>query len=104
VTAMAREIAEQPEALARTLDALLPLRPDLARLAAGRRHVLLVSVHGRIGGVSTFAIFGALAVVSFGYVWCLVPETKGRPQGDSALLGERRRWPEASMTTSRSPD
>jgi glucosamine--fructose-6-phosphate aminotransferase (isomerizing) len=42
-TAMAQEIAEQPEALARTLDALLPLRPELARLAAGRRHVLLVA-------------------------------------------------------------
>jgi glutamine---fructose-6-phosphate transaminase (isomerizing) len=40
---MAREIAEQPDALARTLDALLPLRDDLRRLARGRRHVLLAA-------------------------------------------------------------
>jgi len=40
---MAGEIAEQPAALARTLDALLPLRADLRGLAAGRRHVLLVA-------------------------------------------------------------
>jgi glucosamine--fructose-6-phosphate aminotransferase (isomerizing) len=40
---MAREIAEQPEAVARTLDALLPLRDDLRRLTDGRRHVLLAA-------------------------------------------------------------
>jgi glutamine---fructose-6-phosphate transaminase (isomerizing) len=40
---MAREIAQQPAALARTLDALLPLRADLRELADGRRHVLLVA-------------------------------------------------------------
>jgi glutamine---fructose-6-phosphate transaminase (isomerizing) len=40
---MAREIAEQPDALQRTLDALLPLRGELRRLAGGRRHVLLVA-------------------------------------------------------------
>jgi glutamine---fructose-6-phosphate transaminase (isomerizing) len=40
---MAREIGEQPAALARTLDALLPLRADLRALAGGRRHVLLVA-------------------------------------------------------------
>jgi glutamine---fructose-6-phosphate transaminase (isomerizing) len=40
---MAHEIAEQPGALARTLDALLPLRADLRTLAARRRHVLLVA-------------------------------------------------------------
>jgi len=42
-TQMAREIAEQPEAVARTLDALLPLRAELARLAAGRSQVLFVA-------------------------------------------------------------
>ncbi len=42
-TQMAREIAEQPEAVARTLEALLPLRADLARLAKGTRHVLFVA-------------------------------------------------------------
>ncbi|MGH8828685.1 MAG: SIS domain-containing protein [Jiangellaceae bacterium] len=40
---MAREIAEQPEALARTLDALRPLRSALRGLAAGRRTVLFVA-------------------------------------------------------------
>ena len=43
VTHMAREIAEQPQALAATFEALLPLREDLRRLFAGRRHVLLVA-------------------------------------------------------------
>lgn len=40
---MAREIAEQPVAARRTLDALLPIRDRLAELAGGRRHVLLVA-------------------------------------------------------------
>jgi glutamine---fructose-6-phosphate transaminase (isomerizing) len=42
-TQMAREIAEQPEAVRRTLDALLPLRPRVAELYGGRRRVLLVA-------------------------------------------------------------
>lgn len=42
-TLMAREIGEQPDRVARTLDALLPRRDELRRLAAGRRHVLLVA-------------------------------------------------------------
>jgi glucosamine--fructose-6-phosphate aminotransferase (isomerizing) len=42
-TQMAREIAEQPEAVARTLDQLRPLRPELARLAHDTRHVLFVA-------------------------------------------------------------
>jgi hypothetical protein len=58
-----------------------------------------LSVLGRIGGVSTFAIFGALAVVSFGYVWWLAPETKGRPLEDIRLYWENgARWPESSTT------
>lgn len=40
---MAREVAEQPAALARTLDALRPRRRDLAALAEGRRAVLFVA-------------------------------------------------------------
>jgi glutamine---fructose-6-phosphate transaminase (isomerizing) len=40
---MAREIAEQPAALGRTLDALLPLRAELRALTGRRRHVLLVA-------------------------------------------------------------
>jgi glutamine---fructose-6-phosphate transaminase (isomerizing) len=42
-TAMAAEVAEQPAAVARTLSALLPQRPELRRLASGRRHVLFVA-------------------------------------------------------------
>lgn len=40
---MALEAAEQPEAVARTLEALRPQRADLAALAAGRDCVLLVA-------------------------------------------------------------
>jgi glucosamine--fructose-6-phosphate aminotransferase (isomerizing) len=43
VTQMAWEVAQQPEALARTLDALLPRRPEIARLARDRRRILLVA-------------------------------------------------------------
>jgi len=42
-TRMAAEIAEQPAAVERTLHALLPLRGELSRLAAGRRRALLVA-------------------------------------------------------------
>ena len=55
VTQMAREVAEQPEAVRRTLAALLPRRDALRSLARGRRHVLFAargssdnaSVYGR---------------------------------------------------------
>jgi glucosamine--fructose-6-phosphate aminotransferase (isomerizing) len=40
---MAREIAEQPHAVRRTLEALLPRRDDVRRVAEGRRRVLLVA-------------------------------------------------------------
>ena len=42
-TQMAREIAEQPAALERTLAELLPLRSQIAALARGRRRLLLVA-------------------------------------------------------------
>ncbi len=42
-TQMAREIAEQPEAVRRTWTALAPLRPDLAALLADRRRVLFAA-------------------------------------------------------------
>ena len=54
VTQMMREISEQPDSLARTLDALLPLRPQVARLADGRRHVLFVAR----GSSDNAAIYG----------------------------------------------
>ncbi len=40
---MATEIAVQPDTIAATLEALLPQRPALRRLAAGRPHLLLVA-------------------------------------------------------------
>lgn len=42
-TIMAREIAQQPQAIAKTLDALVPLRDEIRQLAGTRRHVLLVA-------------------------------------------------------------
>ncbi len=42
-TQMAQEIAEQPDTARRTWQALAPLRPDLARLLAGRRRVLFAA-------------------------------------------------------------
>lgn len=39
---MAQEISEQPGVIERTLDVLLPKRDEVRRLAAGRRHLLLV--------------------------------------------------------------
>ncbi|MGD7707517.1 SIS domain-containing protein [Microlunatus sp. Y2014] len=40
---MAREIADQPAALSRTLERLLLLRPDIARLAKGRRWLMFIA-------------------------------------------------------------
>ncbi|HEY9411875.1 MAG TPA: SIS domain-containing protein [Jiangellaceae bacterium] len=53
-TTMAREIAEQPEALARTLDTLRPLRGALRQLADDRRVVLFVAR----GSSDNAAIYG----------------------------------------------
>lgn len=54
MTVMADEIAEQPAAVRRTLDALLPLRADLRSLFAGRRRVLFVAR----GSSDNAAIYG----------------------------------------------
>ncbi len=43
MSVMADEIAQQPDAVRRTLAALLPLRADVRALARGRRRVLLVA-------------------------------------------------------------
>jgi glutamine---fructose-6-phosphate transaminase (isomerizing) len=42
-TRMRAEIAEQPAAVAATLDALLPLAGEIERLGAGTRHVLFIA-------------------------------------------------------------
>ena len=43
LTQMAREVAEQPAALDRTLNSLLPQRAEVARLVRGRRRILLIA-------------------------------------------------------------
>jgi len=53
-TQMAREVAEQPDAVRRTLEALLPARDTLRDLADGRRTVLFVAR----GSSDNAAIYG----------------------------------------------
>lgn len=51
---MAREVAEQPAALARTIESLRPLREQIRKLAAGRRSVLFIAR----GSSDNAAIYG----------------------------------------------
>lgn len=53
-TQMAREVAEQPNAVRRTLDALVPQRQDIRDLARGRRRVLFAAR----GSSDNAAIYG----------------------------------------------
>jgi sugar porter (SP) family MFS transporter len=54
-----------------------------------------LSVLGVIGGVWTFTMFLVLAAFSFGYVWWLAPETKGRPLESIRSYWENGgRWPD----------
>ena len=53
-TLMASEIAQQPEALEATLEALLPMRSQVARLAGGSKRLLLVAR----GSSDNAAIYG----------------------------------------------
>ena len=55
MTAMRREVEEQPEALERTLAALLPAVPDLRAVARGCRQVLLVAR----GSSDNAAVYGS---------------------------------------------
>jgi sugar porter (SP) family MFS transporter len=53
----------------------------------------------RLGGAGTFAVFGALALVGFGFVYRLAPETKGRQLEDIRHFWENGgRWPEEART------
>jgi len=48
-----------------------------------------------LGGTATFAMFAALAVISFAFVWWLAPETRGRPlEAIRAYWENGGRWPE----------
>jgi len=71
-TRMAQEIAEQPEAVRATLEALLPLREQVHELADGRRQVLFVArgtsdnaaVYGRYLLETHAGVLAALAAPS----------------------------------------
>jgi hypothetical protein len=58
-----------------------------------------LSVLGVIGGVWTFTMFLVLAAFSFGYVWWLAPETKGRPLESIRSYWENGgRWPDETRS------
>jgi SP family arabinose:H+ symporter-like MFS transporter len=61
----------------RTTGASAMLTADLvANLIIG---LYFLSALDSLGGTATFAMFAALAALSFVFVWMLAPETKGRP-------------------------
>ena len=76
----------------RTMGASAMLTADLvANLIIG---LYFLSALDALGGTATFAMFAALALVSFAFVWWLAPETKGRPL--EAIRGyweNGGRWP-----------
>lgn len=62
-----------------------------------------LSVIAAIGGVWTFTVFLVLAALSFGFVWWLAPETKGRPLETIRHYWENGgRWPETLSSGARS--
>ena len=77
----------------RTMGASAMLTADLvANLIIG---LYFLSALESLGGTATFAMFAALALVAFAFVWWLAPETKGRPL--EAIRGyweNGGRWPE----------
>ncbi len=76
----------------RTTGASAMLTADLvANLIIG---LYFLSALESLGGTATFAMFAALAVISFGFVWWLAPETKGRPlEAIRAYWENGGRWP-----------
>src|SRR3954452_6081703 len=77
----------------RTTGASAMLTADLvANLIIG---LYFLSALESLGGTATFAMFAALAIVAFGFVWWLAPETKGRPlEAIRAYWENGGRWPE----------
>lgn len=78
----------------RTAGASTMLTADLvANLIISR---FFLTVFQDLGGTATFAIFLGLAVVAFGFIAWLAPETKGRPLEAIRLFWENGgRWPDA---------
>jgi sugar porter (SP) family MFS transporter len=57
--------------------------------------VVFLSAMGILGGAWTFAIFAALSVLAFGFVYALAPETKGHQLEDiRAYWYNDGRWPQ----------
>ena len=85
---MAREIAQQPEAISRTLDALRPLRGEIAALAAGGRNVLFVAR----GSSDNAAIYGRYLIeVHSGHPAGLAAPSVATHYGATLDLSVRRR-------------
>jgi sugar porter (SP) family MFS transporter len=84
----------------RTMGASAMLTADLiANLIIG---LYFLSALESLGGTATFAMFAALAVISFVFVWALAPETKGRPLEAIRHYWENGgRWPEEPTRFSR---
>ncbi|WP_336921760.1 SIS domain-containing protein [Aquipuribacter sp. SD81] len=94
-THMAREVAQQADAVAATFDALLPLRQDLRRMFAGRRHVLFVArgssdnaaVYGRYLLGAHAGVVASLAAPSLATHYG-PPADDGRPAGAPLALDD----------------
>src|SRR3954462_1454387 len=84
--------SESCPARLRTTGASAMLTADLvANLIIG---LYFLSALESLGGTATFAMFAALAALSFGFVWMPGPETKGRPLEAIRLYWEHGgRWP-----------
>ena len=84
----------------RTTGASAMLTADLlANLIIG---LYFLSVLDSLGGTATFLMFAGLAVLSFGFVWKLAPETKGRPLEAIRFYWENGgRWPEDEPAAAR---
>ncbi|WP_280428789.1 sugar porter family MFS transporter [Nocardia brasiliensis] len=58
-----------------------------------------------LGGAGTFAVFGALAIVGFGFVYRLAPETKGRQLEEIQYYwANGGRWPADGRAVARDQD
>jgi sugar porter (SP) family MFS transporter len=86
----------------RTMGASAMLTADLvANLIIG---LYFLSALDSLGGTATFAMFAALAAISFAFVWWLAPETKGRPlEAIRAFWENGGRWPEEATAGAATP-
>jgi sugar porter (SP) family MFS transporter len=65
---------------------------------------VFLSTLNALGGAGTFAVFGALAVAAFAFVYRFAPETKGRQLEDIRHFWENAgKWPAEQTTVSERP-